>query len=330
MRGRGFPSHRLKWRQQTGDFGVLAVKLTRKVNALKILITGARGMLGRDLVAMLGASHQVLGVDVDEMDITDSSLVRRTVAAFGPAAMVNAAAHTQVDRCESEEELAMRINADGPQNLARAASDAGAKLFHVSTDYVFDGSRPHPEPYVEDDPPNPQSVYGRSKLEGERRVLATSPRHVVLRTAWLYGMHGHNFLKTMLRFALEGRDLNVVDDQFGCPTWSETLAAQIKAVVEAPDASGIYHAVGCGWCSWYAFASTFLNAMEVPHRIEPCASDAFPRPAKRPKNAVLQNRRLEGAGLLAMRPWEVDLTEFVAKYRAQLIEEWRLTAEKRR
>ena len=197
-------------------------------------------------------------------------------------------------------------------------------MVHVSTDYVFDGRRTVPEPYVEADPPDPISRYGVTKLAGEQAVLESRAACAVVRTAWLYGIKGRNFLKTVLKLALQNpeRPLRVVDDQFGSPTWSFRLAQQILQIVEA-GARGVFHATAEGHCSWYALADRFLTAMGIACRIEACTSAEFPRPAARPRNSILENTRLKSAGLHLMRDWQADLDEFVGQHRSELVAEAR-------
>jgi len=191
---------------------------------------------------------------------------------------------------------------------------------HISTDYVFDGQKPITDYYVEDDDPRPLSVYGKTKLAGEKAVSDETEHHIILRTAWLYGIQGHNFLKTMLKLtrANPSREFKVVNDQFGSPTWSYRLALQIEKLVEK-GARGIYHATAEGVCTWYELADYFLNKMDVPHCLVPCASDEFPTAAVRPKNSILENRRLKEAGINVMVPWQEDVAKYVEQFGNQLL-----------
>lgn len=293
---------------------------------MKILIAGAQGQLGCDCLAIL-ARHELRGMDLPELDITDPASVTHALKDFRPDVVVNCAAFTRVDAAETEREAAWRVNADGPRHLARELTRRGGRLVHLSTDYVFDGRRPPPQPYVESDQPGPTGYYGVSKLAGETAVLEACGRHVILRTAWLYGRHGHNFLKTMLRLALRqpDRPLKVVNDQYGSPTWSERLARQIDKVVDA-GVTGLYHATAEGYGTWFDLACHFLKAMGLEHEIRPCATAEHPTPARRPANSILENARLKAEGLNVMQDWRADLDAFVARFREDLLAEERARA----
>ena len=285
----------------------------------RIFVVGSLGQLGSDLMDILPAPA---GADLPDLDITDPASVSSVLGAQAPGVIVNCAAFTNVDACETEVEAATRVNVDGPRNLAAYAEANEARLIHVSTDYVFDGRREVPNPYLEEDEPKPGSAYGRTKLSGEQAAANALARLMIVRTAWLYGHNGHNFLKTILRAALKNpsRTLTVIDDQHGCPTWSRRLAEQIQTVIES-GSPGIYHATGEGHCTWYALAKTFLELMQIPHAISPCTTEEYPLPAARPTNSILENQRLTQQGLNRMRPWQEDLQEFVSAYRDGLIAE---------
>lgn len=296
---------------------------------MKILLTGAGGLLGRDCQAVFQANHEVLAVGRQELDIAEPAQVDAVLSRFRPEAVVNCAAFTQVDRCETDREDAVRGNVTGPRILARAAARSGALLLHISTDYVFDGKKAPPIPYEEQDPTGPLSWYGRTKLEGERAIQEVAPRHIIVRTAWLYGRHGPNFLKKILSLALSPQipELKVVDDQYGSPTWSYRLARQLARLLEA-GGQGIYHAGGEGWCTWFELARTFLELMGVGKPIRPCQTSDYPTPALRPRNSILGNRRLTEAGLNLMHPWKEDLEEFVGAFRDDLLREARGTSNR--
>lgn len=280
---------------------------------MKILVTGSNGQLGRDCQVVLGAAHSLCCVDLPDIDIADGGSVRAWFDRFHPDCVVNCAAYTRVDAAESDAALCARVNALGPAVLADACRSAGAAMVHISTDYVFDGAKPIPQPYVEGDRTNPQNVYGRTKLEGEAPVLAL-PRGAVLRTAWLYGASGANFPRAMLRLAMRppGTPFRVVADQFGSPTWSGRLARQIARLLEDFH-PGLYHATSQGYCSWHDFACRFLRAAGVRRMPDPIPASEYPTPARRPANSILDNAALRSRGLDVMVPWEADVDAFAAE-----------------
>jgi dTDP-4-dehydrorhamnose reductase len=289
---------------------------------MRVLVTGSKGQLGQDCLRVFRADHDVRGLDLPEFDVAAPERVAEALGGFGPDLVINCAAYTQVDRAESERDTARRVNADGPRLLAEFIERRGGHLVHISTDYVFDGRRAPPEPYVETDAPGPACVYGATKLEGERSVQGATRRHTIVRTAWLYGAGGANFLKTMLRRAVArpGETIRVVNDQHGSPTWSYRLALQLRKLAEA-GSRGLYHATAEGHCTWYELARAFLEAMGVEHRLVPCATAEYPTPARRPGNSILENARLKAAGLNVMVDWRSDLEEFVRAHRADLLRE---------
>jgi dTDP-4-dehydrorhamnose reductase len=291
---------------------------------MKILLTGARGLLGRDCLEVFQRHHEVLSPSRRELDFAEIDQVEEAMARFQPEAVVNCAAFTQVDLCEIERDEAVRANVTGPRHLALAAARYGVVLLHISSDYVFDGRKPPPSPYVEEDPTGPLSWYGRTKLEGELAIQGISNRHLIVRTSWLYGRHGPHFLKRILKLALAPQppELKVVNDQFGSPTWSYRLAQQLDRLLEA-GGQGLYHASAEGYCTWFELARYFLERMGVDKPLRPCPTSDYPTPAARPQNSILENRRLKERGLNLMRPWHVDLDEFVASFREQLLREVR-------
>lgn len=269
------------------------------------LVTGAGGQLGADLVEVLTeAGADVVGLARDRLDVTDPSAVEAAVR--GVDVVVNAAAYTDVDGAESDEATARRVNADAPAHIAAACARERARLVHVSTDYVFGGDGR--EPYDEDDPPAPRNAYGRSKLAGERAVLAALPSAYVVRTAWVYGATGRNFVKTMARLAGERDTLAVVDDQRGSPTWSRDLAVGLVALAERAPDPGVYHCTNAGVTTWCGLARAVFEELGLdPARVRPTSSEAFPRPAARPAWSVLGDRRWRAAGLSPLRPWREAL-----------------------
>ena len=291
---------------------------------MKIIITGAGGQLGQDCQRVFGKAHkahQVTALGRQELDITHRAHVKETVDKISPDLIINCAAHTGVDACETETECARELNVSGPRYLAQSAARCGSILVHISTDYVFDGQKPVADGYVEDDDTRPLSVYGKTKLAGERAAREETENHIIVRTAWLYGIQGHNFLKTMLKLtqASPSREFKVVSDQFGSPTWSYRLALQIEKLVEK-GARGIYHATAEGVCTWYDLADYFLNKMNVPHCLVPCTSAEFPTAAVRPKNSILENRCLKEAGINIMAPWQDDVAQYIEQFGKQLLQ----------
>jgi dTDP-4-dehydrorhamnose reductase len=289
---------------------------------MKILVIGSGGQLGTDCIQILGGDHRIIAIDYPDIDIGEPASVSRICRAETPEIVINCAAYTAVDKCESEHEAAWRINADGPRHIGEAAEAIGARVVHISTDYVFDGRREVPQPYVEDDAVNPLSEYGRSKLAGEQNLLQCCPGALVLRTAWLYSAHGPNFLKTMLRLALSDpeRNFNIVNDQFGSLTWSDTLARQIGVLIDT-DLAGIIHTTSEGYSSWYEAACYFLERMGIAHRFVPCTTADYPTPAHRPANSILRNKVLELRGLSVFGPWQEHVDHFVERCGKQLLKE---------
>jgi len=270
-----------------------------------ILVVGAKGMLGRDLMEVL--TGDVRGVDVEEIDITSLESTRRALLTLKPRVVVNAAAYTDVDGCETNKELAMQVNGEGVAHLALAALEIGARLVHVSTDYVFDGAKD--SPWLEDDPPHPLSVYGESKLAGELNARIV-PDHLIIRTQWLYGLHGKNFVETMLRLAGERNELAVVDDQVGSPTWTADLARAIKALIDA-DCRGTYHAANAGFCSWNGFARAIFEEAGLAVTVNPMTTTELGRPATRPLYSVLDCGRLVKDTGFHPEPWREALRKYL-------------------
>ncbi len=289
---------------------------------MKILIIGSGGQLGTDCVTILGGGHEVTGIDFPDIDIGERSSVEKAIEHNDPDCVVNCAAYTAVDRCETEKERAWKINGDGPGYIAEIAGAAKCRVIHISTDYVFDGNRKVPAPYREGDPVNPLSEYGRSKLAGELATARYAEDFLILRTAWLYSVHGPNFLKTMLRLALSKphHPFPIVDDQFGSLTWSHTLARQIEQLLES-HLKGVIHSTSTGHSSWYQAACYFLEKMQVPHSFIPCTTADYPTPAHRPANSILENSVLENNNISVFKSWQEDVDRFVDRFHDELVKE---------
>ena len=270
-----------------------------------ILVVGANGMLGRDMMALLGDSAR--GVDIDEIDITSLESTERILKTLKPETIINCAAYTDVDGCETNVETAMQVNGEGVAHLAMASREIGARLVHVSTDYVFDGGKG--SPYVEDDAPSPLGIYGESKLAGELNA-AFNPDHLIVRTQWLYGLHGKNFVETMLRLAAEKDELSVVDDQIGSPTWTVDLAGAILALLKT-DHRGIYHAANAGFCSWNGFAKAIFDEAGVQITVKGMTTEELNRPARRPLYSTLDCGKLERDSGFEPQPWREALKKYL-------------------
>jgi dTDP-4-dehydrorhamnose reductase len=279
----------------------------------KILLIGKNGQVGWELRRTLSVLGQVVAVDYPEMDLTDSVATRRLVQENHPKVVINAAAYTAVDKAESETKIARLINGVAPGVLAQAAEESGALMVHYSTDYVFDGSKT--APYVETDSPNPLGAYGQTKLEGDQAIEAVGGYYLIFRLCWVYGLRGQNFLLTMQRLAREREVLRVVADQFGCPTWSRSIAEAttqaLRQVLDAPDASafnGTYHLAASTSTSWHGFASRIVELMPENERrcraVTPISTAEYPTPARRPAYSVLDGGKLKKTFGLRIPGWE--------------------------
>lgn len=262
------------------------------VGTIKTLIIGSNGMLGSDLCKVFPDAVKLTHHD---LDITDREQVVESILKIKPDVVINAAAYTNVDGCEDNKELAFQVNGYGPGYVAEACAKASASLVHFSTDYVFDGSK---KEYVESDIPDPINVYGDSKLLSEKKIIENMDNYRIVRISWLFGIHGKNFVETMLRLSGEMDTVKVVNDQFGKPTYSMDLANKTREIIELDP--GIYHITNDGICSWYEFASSIID------NVVPCTSEEFPRKAKRPKYSVLVNTKTE-----PMRHWREALTDYL-------------------
>ena len=285
-----------------------------------ILLTGASGQVGWELQRQLPHFYLVITPGRNQLDLSNPDSVRRFVRELRPDIILNPAAYTAVDKAESETDLSMQVNGIAPRILAEEAKQLDALLVHYSTDYVFDGN--DPAPYREDTPPNPQSIYGKTKLAGELAVQSTGCRHLILRTSWVYGIHGRNFINTVLRLAKERDELRIVADQFGAPTWARLLADATLQLLENPQIiardthlSGIYHLTAGGRTNWHQYAEEILRLARQHDtqlrnktiNIHPISTEEYPLPAKRPKNSILSTEKIRQAFGLSLPEWQDDL-----------------------
>lgn len=274
----------------------------------KVLILGAQGMLGHDLLRVFSNGYDVIGLDKENVDITRQGATRKAIKEISPAVVINAAAYTDVDGCEKKIHRAFVINAEGSKNVAKGCRDSGAKLVYISTDYIFDGEKGRP--YREDDPPNPLNIYGESKLMGERYVEELLDDFLIVRTQWLYGQHGRNFVETILALASERDRIEVVQDQRGSPTFTTDLSKAIATLI-INDCKGAFHVSNKGSCSWYDFAVEILRLACVSGvKVLPISTAALNRPAKRPLYSVFHCQRLQQEAGIKMRPWQEALQDY--------------------
>ncbi|MEK4665387.1 dTDP-4-dehydrorhamnose reductase [Priestia sp. FSL H7-0729] len=287
----------------------------------RVMVTGAAGQLGYDVVKTFETEgHQVLACDKNQMDITDQQQCTDMITTFRPHIIIHCAAYTAVDQAEADEDIAFAINASGTRNIAVAAESVKAKLVYISTDYVFDGSGS--TPYQEYDVTNPQSVYGKSKLAGERLVQSLCTQWFIIRTSWVFGVHGSNFVKTMLELMAKRPQLQVVHDQQGSPTYTVDLARFIH-LLSVSEKYGIYHASNSGTCTWYEFAEAIReeaskqSGFEPTAELTPCTTDQFPRPAPRPAYSVMDQLAIRTNGMEPLRHWREALIAFLKELSVQ-------------
>ncbi|CAH8773269.1 dTDP-4-dehydrorhamnose reductase [Paenibacillus dendritiformis] len=276
---------------------------------MKILVTGANGQLGTDVVRLFSAyGYDVIGCGRDDLDITNENQCLQKIQSYQPEAIIHCAAYTAVDQAEANPDEAYRVNAMGTRNIAIAAEQVGAKLCYISTDYVFSGN--DCEPYVEYDNTNPVNVYGKSKRAGELLVQSLTSKYFIVRTSWVFGSEGNNFVKTMLRLGQERQELSVVHDQWGSPTYTRDLAQFLGALIKTKR-YGIYHASNHGACSWYEFAKEIFAAKNLNVNVVPCTTEQFPRLALRPKYSVLEPMAIRTNGFAPFRHWKEALHDFL-------------------
>ena len=277
---------------------------------MKILVTGAKGMLGTDLCSVLGEHHEVRGYDIDDFSITDCRRTAEAVLEFAPAVIVHAAAFTDVEACEDKKQWAMLINKVGTANVARAACEVDSLLIYMSTDYVFDGSKG--SPYVESDPPRPVNQYGLTKLQGEIVVHDLAPKHLVARTSWLFGPNGRNFVDRIITKASESGSLRVVDDQRGCPTYAYHLARGIEAVIQR-GLEGTVHLTNSGDATWYDLAKCAVEMAGIDAEITPIETSQWPTKARRPAYTVLASDVLDKAGIEPLPHWKEGVRDHLER-----------------
>ena len=279
----------------------------------KILLAGKNGQIGWELQRTLAPLGDVIAIDREEMDLSKPDAIRARIREIKPEIIVNAAAYTAVDQAESEPDRAMAVNGVAPGIIAQEAKRIGALLVHYSTDYVFDGTKT--SPYTEEDGPNPINVYGKTKLAGERAVTASGSAHLILRTSWVYSSRGSNYLLTILRLAREKKELAVVDDQIGSPTWARDIAAITARVLDEPkERSGLFHLSASGATSRFGFASEILRISGHTLPIRPIPSAEYPSPAVRPANSVLDNSKFRTNFGLELPAWQSSLKQCLAEY----------------
>lgn len=276
---------------------------------MRILVTGVKGQLGFDVVNELEKrGHTAIGVDVDEMDITDAEAVEKEMKADNLDAVIHCAAYTAVDAAEDNREICMRVNADGTRNIARVCKELGLKMVYISTDYVFDGKGERP--WEPDDARNPLNVYGESKYQGELAVEECLDKYFIVRIAWVFGVNGKNFIKTMLKLAENHKEINVVNDQTGSPTYTYDLAVLLVDMVET-EKYGRYHATNEGLCTWYEFAKEIFRQAGLDVKVNPVSSEEFPAKAERPHNSRMDKSKLTDNGFALLPTWQDALKRYL-------------------
>ena len=280
---------------------------------MKVLVTGTKGQLGYDVVNELEKrGHTAVAVDIEEMDITDAVSVERVITEAEVEAVIHCAAYTAVDAAEDNVEICRRVNAEGTENIAKVCKKLDLKMIYISTDYVFDGEGERP--WEPDDERHPLNVYGQTKYEGELAVEKYLEKYFIVRIAWVFGVNGKNFIKTMLKFSETHEELNVVDDQVGSPTYTYDLAVLLVDMAES-DKYGRYHATNEGLCTWYQFAKEIFRQAGVEVKVNPVTSDMFPAKAKRPKNSRMSKEKLDVNGFHRLPTWQNALERYLGEIR---------------
>ena len=287
---------------------------------MKILLLGGNGMLGNDCKEVLSERHEVISPTKKELDIISWDMVIDNLHKISPDVILNCAGFTDVNASETEDFLVRKVNVEGPRNLAQGSARFNCRMIHISSDYVFSGQKGIPQPYFEDDPVDPISAYGRSKVESEVAIKENSPNYIIIRTGWLYGIGGGNFITSILANALKrpSKILKVIDPQVGSPTWTHRLSLQIREVLDT-DIKGTFHATAEGYCSRLEYTQHILKKMKIKATIKPISISKYHQAAKRPVNCILENRLLKKLGLNVMKDWKEDLDIYLDQYGKDLV-----------
>jgi dTDP-4-dehydrorhamnose reductase len=289
---------------------------------MKVLITGSTGMLGSDCKTVFSSKYEIIAPTKEDMDIRKWDKVIEVINKNKPDVVINCAAYTDVDKCEEERELAYKINVEGARNLAQVCARFDCKIVHISSDYVFDGKKSIPQPYFEDDEPNPLSFYGKTKADSEKAVIDNIEDYIIIRTGWLYGRRGSNFVKWVIKKAISGEKIPVLKDQYGSPTWTYKVALQILVLLEKK-MTGIFHATSEGYCTRVEWAKFILDHLGLSAELEPISIKDWSPPAKRPVNCLLENKELKNYRLNIMKNWKDELKDFLNRFGTSLIKEVR-------
>ena len=289
---------------------------------MKILLLGSSGLLGNDCREVLQDEHEVIAPSSSELDIISWDVVIDSLHKIKPNVIINCAGYTDVNGCETEDFKVRKVNIEGPRNFAQGSARYNCRMIHISTDYVFSGQKGIPQPYFEDDPVDPVSAYGRCKVESEVAVKENAPNYIIIRTGWLYGRYGSDFIDSLLLKSAKSprKTIKVIDDQIGSPTWTYRLAHQIKALLKT-DLKGTFHATAEGYCSRYEFAKHIFEQLNIKTPIKPCSISEYPQPAKRPLNCILENRLLKNLGYNVMVDWDEDVNEYLEEYGKDIVKE---------
>jgi dTDP-4-dehydrorhamnose reductase len=298
---------------------------------MKILLLGASGMLGNDCKEVLSEKYEVISPSKKELDIISWDMVIDNLHKILPDVILNCAGFTDVNACETEDFLVRKINVEGPRNLAQGSARFNCRMIHISSDYVFSGQKGVPQPYFEDDPVDPISAYGRSKVESEVAIKENSPNYIIIRTGWLYGINGDNFITSILVNALKksSRALKVIDSQVGSPTWTHRLALQIRELLNS-DVKGTFHATSEGYCSRLEYVQYILKKLKIKVTVKSISMNKYPQAAKRPVNCILENRLLKKLGLNVMKDWQEDLDTYLDQYGKDLVREIKSKSSKKK